>query len=234
MKKCILGIFTLGALLGAPNVKADDAPAVKFALKCDKDKYSPCRMLRVVAEGVGTDFVLEVDGLMDDAEQDGKVYRCVPKASGLPIRFRGYTAIAGKIIKAELLIQPDTTVVPPEPITPVVPPKPMPADALTIELLKITDENSRKDLKALSALYTLMATETGKVEYDTALALNSRFKDSANIMIGDKLLNVRTLLSVEIIKVIGDLAETPLTDESRKALASVFTRLAVVCLEASK
>lgn len=239
MMNCFVYAFTVTALAGAVTAKADDVtPTVKFVLKSDKDKYQSGRMLKIVADGVGSDFLLEIDGLVDDGEQEGKVYRCVPKASGLPIRFRGYSVVGGKIVKTELLIQAEAPVVPPEPVGPVgpviPPPKPAPADALTVELLKITDENSRKDLKALAALYTLMATESLKPEYDTTLALNARYKDSCNIMLSDKLLNVRTLLSLEIIKVAGDVADTQLTDDSRKLMATLFTRLSIVCLEAAK
>lgn len=236
MMNCFVSVFAAMLLLGDVVAKADDVvPTVKFVLKSEKDKYQSGRLLKIVADGVGSDFLLEIDGLVDDGEQEGKVYRCVHKASGLPIRFRGYTVVAGKILKTELLIQPEAVVVPPEPVGPVAPPpKPVPTDALTVELLKITDENSRKDLKALSALYTLMATESLKPEYDTTLALNSRYKDSCNIMLSDKLLSVRTLLSLEIVKVAGDVADTQLTDDTRKTMAALFTRLSLVCLEASK
>ena len=234
MKKCIVYAMATAVFSTAAFAADDVAPTVKFVLKSEKDKYQSGRMLKIVADGVGTDYLLEIDGLVDDGELEGKVYRCVPKASGLPIRFRGYSVVGGKILKTELLIQPEALVVPPDPVTPVVPPKPMPADALTVELLKITDESSRKDLKALASLYTLMATEALKSEYDTTLALNARYKDSCNIMLSDKLLNVRTLLSLEIVKAAGDVADAKLTDDSRKAMAAVFIRLSLVCLEAAK
>ena len=231
MKKCFVYIALAGGLMGT-HAKADDVPVVKFAIKSDKPVYTPCRSLKFTVEGGGKNLLWECDADLNDVEIDGKTFRCIPKSGNLPVKIRCYTALADQVVvKAELVLLPDVPVVPPDPVTP---PKPLPSDVLTPDVLKITDENSRKDLKALAALYTLMSLEALKPEYDSVLALNTRYKDSANLMLGDKLLNVRTLLSAEIIKAAGDVAETQLTDESRKAMVKVFARLSFICIEASK
>lgn len=204
-------------------------PKPVITLKADKEKYLPCRMLKVSADGGGKNVLWRVDGEVNDAEPDGKVFRCVPKASARPLTVRAYTAINDEVIEAVLVVQPADA--PPEP------PKPDPLppnDPLAAEVRDLVPAAERPLLKDLAALYTLMVEECPKADYTTAADLNDVYKDAAQRLVKDRLMPARRRLATEVAAVAGTDPDAPLTPDLRKKLETTYARLAKVCEAASK
>lgn len=136
---------------------------------------------------------------------------------------------------------PDPKPVPPEPKPPTPAP---PVDPLTTELAALyaaEPVTTRKaDMQSLSALYTLMVTESADATYGTAAALNAKFVEARDSMLTDpktkvtRLPGVRKRCGGEVAAVIGDNPDAPLTDASRKGVTGVYERLAKCVGEAAK
>lgn len=225
--KFLCAMFLCFAMATAAFSQAPIPPVGKFTIKCDKTKYTPCRMIKVTADGgVGKTVLWRYDGDLNDTEADGKTFRFVASEKNRTITIKAYTATTdGDVVEAVLIMEPDVY------IPPTPPPLPTPVDPLTVDIRKLIKEEDRPQLKKLAALYKLMAVECGKSEYNTATDINNMYRQSATNLVGDVLINVRTRLADEIIAVVAD-PDTTLTAEVRNSLAAVFIRLSKICMEA--
>ncbi len=207
---------------------------------------------------VGRQLILDAKspsqwGLMDDEAADltpveggAKAAFSAPKAG----RFRVAVAVGESLVRIVIVV--GNAPSPPKPPTPPVPPgpdpkppePPSPADPLAKELAALytaeTSPTKKSDMQALSALYSLMVTETANPTYSSAAQLNATFVDARDRMLSDgkggaaRLAPLRKRCGIEVAAVIGDNPDAALTDGSRKAVAAVYQRLASAVNEASK
>lgn len=232
--KFVFGLLA-AALLASPALAQPPTPPVKpFTLKSDKEKFLPCRMLKVSAEGGGKNILWRVDGDVSDPEPDGRMFRCVPKPSAKPLTIRAYSAVGDEVSEAVLVIPPDTpTPIPPPPPDPQ-PTPPGPTDPLSAAVKEAVPAADRPLLKDLASLYRLMVDECPKAEYSTVGEINTVYHDAAGRLVGDKLMPARRLLAKEVEQVVPSDADASLTKPLRDTLAATYGRLAKVCDEAAK
>jgi hypothetical protein len=234
----------------AQAVAANDPPKV-----VEVPRDNPTGWTEFTAS-IGRPLVLDAKsaakwGLMDDdladlvpVEGGSKAVFSAPKAG----RYKLAVAVGEDLVRIAVTV--GTAPKPPSPPVPVppdpkppVPPAP-PVDPLTTELASLyaaEPATTRKaDMQSLSALYTLMVTESADATYATASQLNAKFVEARDSMLTDaktkttRLPGVRKRCGGEVAAVIGDNPDAPLNDASRKAVANVYERLSKCVNDAAK
>lgn len=115
-------------------------------------------------------------------------------------------------------------------------PTPPPADPLVREIRAafLEDRGRPDDLKALAALFTLMAAEAGKPEYATAASLNKVYLAARDEMLAGHLPAVRRRCGQEVAAVVGTDADAALAEATREKLKALYARMAAAVAEAAK
>lgn len=114
------------------------------------------------------------------------------------------------------------------------PPVPKPEDPLKVKLKAAIDADPEPDaakkvehVKDLAVLYRQGVSIAQSKDIGTAAELITKAREAANLLIGpNALVGVRKVVGEEIKLILP--ADAPLTDDQRKAIAALFTRLATI------